>query len=388
MQHIFHISNTDIASDSRIRKEIVALGQVDGNIISVIGLADDSSSGTQMLDGANYFKSPLLSRMLRNFPRPLRYFFELIEFTIRTVRCAGCFQLKPTIVHCHDTFALPAGWLIKKIYKCSLVYDAHELESNKNGQNKILSKATLLIEKWCWSKIDLLVSVSDSIIQWYCDNLGQKPNVLVLNSPVYDSSNMVQNVSRCENYFVKKYQIPGNATIFIYLGILAPGRGIESCIEAFKGLNNDAHVIFIGYGKLDDFIINAAKKYENIHFHSPVQHHEVVPLASNGDYGLCFVEDASLSDYLCLPNKLFEYSFAGLKILASNFPEIEKTVNKFNLGMCCSPNAASIKNTILQILQCPSTGKVKDISELSWDSQAKKLQNAYASMLYAKHANH
>lgn len=388
MQHIFHISNTDIVSDSRIRKEIIALGQVDGNVISVMGLADDSSYGTQVLDDASYFKSPLLSRLLRHFPRPLRYFFELIEFTIRAVRHAGGLQPKPTIVHCHDTFALPAGWLIKKIHRCRLVYDAHELESNKNGQNIILSKATVAIESFCWNGIDLLVSVSDSIIQWYCHKFGTKPSVLVLNSPVYDPDSIERNLERGENYFVKKYQIPEESVIFIYLGILAPGRGIESCIEAFKELNCEAHVVFIGYGRLADLIKDASEKYGNIHYHPPVKHHEVVPLASNGDYGLCLIEDASLSDYLCLPNKLFEYSFAGLRILASNFPEIERTVVQYNLGVCCSPNSVSIKNAILQILQRPLTDAVADISELSWDSQAKKLQNAYASVLYPKHASH
>ena len=33
-------------------------------------------------------------------------------------------------------------------------------------------------------------------------------------------------------------------------------------------------------------------------------------LIKEADVGLCLVENVSLSDYYCLPNKLFEYAFA------------------------------------------------------------------------------
>lgn len=295
---------------------------------------------------------------------------------------------KPTAVHCHDTFALPAGWLIKKLHGSRLVYDAHELESNKNGQSKTLSRATLIIEKFCWRDIDLLVSVSDSIIRWYDENLGKKNSVLVLNSPVYDPSSIRNHGNRKENYFSKAYEIPPESTIFVYLGILAPGRGIESCLDAFSGLDGNAHVIFIGFGKLEGLIVEASKNNKNIHFHPPVKHHEVVPLVSHADYGLCLVEDVSLSDHLCLPNKLFEYSFAGLKILASKLPEIENAVAKFDLGVCCNPDTESIKSAISSILGSPRERSKKDISELSWDVQAKRLNDAYKAMLPTTQVSH
>ena len=78
---------------------------------------------------------------------------------------------------------LPIGYFIKRIKKCKLFYDAHELESNKNGQTKFMSWGTLFIEKKIWKSIDLLISVSDSIIKWYEKNLGTIENVLILNSP-------------------------------------------------------------------------------------------------------------------------------------------------------------------------------------------------------------
>ena len=44
--------------------------------------------------------------------------------------------IKFEVIHCHDTLVLPIGYLLKKIKKSKLIYDAHELESNKKGQSK------------------------------------------------------------------------------------------------------------------------------------------------------------------------------------------------------------------------------------------------------------
>ena len=41
------------------------------------------------------------------------------------------FKIKPKIVHCHDTLVLPIGLVVSLIFKSKLIYDAHELESNK-----------------------------------------------------------------------------------------------------------------------------------------------------------------------------------------------------------------------------------------------------------------
>ena len=47
---------------------------------------------------------------------------------------------------------------------------------------------------------------------------------------------------------------------------------------------------------------------------------------------MCLIQNVSLSDYYCLPNKLFEYCFAEIPVLASNFPDISQTVEKYDLS--------------------------------------------------------
>jgi glycosyltransferase involved in cell wall biosynthesis len=380
MTKILHISNTDIDLDSRIRKELKALAELPGSQVSVLGVPDANGVGPSEIDGALYHKLRISSRRLKVLPRAARYFFELIEFTIKASKAGR--QIRPDIVHCHDTFPLPAGWILKRLVGCQLVYDAHELESNKNAQNAILSKATLLIEKVCWKQVDLLVSVSDSITDWYVRNLGFKPSVLVLNSPAIVPDTDIQDTGpERGHYFHEKYGIPAGHLVFVYLGILVPGRGIEICLDAFAAGPQDAHVVFMGFGRLEQVITEYSESHSNIHVHQRVPHDQVVPLVRNADYGLCLVENVSMSDYYCLPNKLFEYCFAGLPVLASNFPEISKLVEQYSLGFCCAPDPDNVRVALGQLIGLRPPCLTSDITALSWETQATRLRSVYRTQL-------
>jgi glycosyltransferase involved in cell wall biosynthesis len=382
MLRILHISATDIEHDNRIRKELKALSQLPEVQVTVLGVPDIPEEGDTELDGARYRKMRMASRKLKSFPRAFHYFVELIEFTFKMVGQGRL--IKPDIVHCHDTFALPAGWILKRKFGCQLVYDAHELESDKNGQNKILSWATLLIEKACWKQVDLLISVSDSITDWYMRKFGPKPNVLVLNSPaIAEKPDPHFSAQVRGNYFQEKYNIPAGTRIFVYLGLFCVGRGIQIMLDAFAEGPKDAHVVFIGFGLLEKTIKEYAGRHANIHFHEAVPHDQVVSLVRNADYGLCLIEKISLSDYYCLPNKLFEYCFARVPVLASGFPEIRRMVEQYSLGVCCDPDPVSVRAALGQLAKHRVGRVTSDITALGWEAQASRLTDAYRNQLMA-----
>ena len=69
---------------------------------------------------------------------------------------------------------LPLGILLKFIFKSRLIYDAHELESNRNGIGRVEGAMVFYFEKMVWKSIDLFISVSPSIIDWYQSKFGTK----------------------------------------------------------------------------------------------------------------------------------------------------------------------------------------------------------------------
>ena len=377
--NVLHLTHTDIKSDSRILKEMQSISTYSSKYkVSGIGVTlDEEQHKTKKDNEIDIYSINLISRKWRFLPTILRHSCSLIELTSKMLFKA--IKLKPQIIHCNDTLVLPLGVILKIFTGAKLIYDAHELESNRNGLSKILGKMTLFVEKLLWRFVDKLIVVSPSIAIWYQENIGEKVTEIIMNSPVLKISN--DEVDKL--YFRKKFNISEGSKIFLYIGILGEGRGIDLIVEAFKNNELKSHLIFLGYGELKDKLINLSKKYENIHVHDAVPHNEVVSIAKSADVGLCFIQNVSLSDYYCLPNKLFEYAFAEIPVLASNFPDISMVVEKYNIGKCSDLNSESIYNAIKEFEQIEELPRINasDLYDLSWSAQEEKLVKMYKDLI-------
>jgi glycosyltransferase involved in cell wall biosynthesis len=378
---VLHISHTDVRSDSRILKELEAHRQGGNYEVHAIGVISSEGNPIGEIHPEISVESiNLVSNRSKWNPRFLRHALTLVELVFRATRKAV--RIRPDIVHCHDTLVLPIGLIVKLITGANLVYDAHELESDKNGQTKILSWATLMIEKASWRSVDLLVSVSPSILDWYDEKFGKKKNVLVLNSPLVIEAPFDSKVDeKRSRYFHDHYEIPYQSLVFLYIGNLSRGRGIEKILEAFLSVEIESHVVFMGYGDLSNVIGGQAAANDNVHLHLPVEHSKVVQLAKSADIGLCFVERVSLSDYYCLPNKLFEYAFSAIPVLASNFPDLKNYVERYGLGTCSDVNPASILESLKKIEENLPSMIEGDLTELTWEFQADRLVKAYDELM-------
>jgi len=386
LQHntILHLSHGSIRDDSRVCKVSVATSEGLASEVRVTGVGPPMRHTAQVCHVPSQIDEiELWARYLQRFSPRVAAYFGLVEMTL--VMALRGLLLRPSIVHCHDYVVLPTAWLVSMVVGSALVYDAHELESERNGMSTRASRLCLRIERWCWRRVSLLVSVSPSILRWYAEHLGPKRSVLVLNSPVLPAPALGE-VARerrsfgAQGYFHKRFGIPEGTPVFIYLGLLVRGRGIEPVLDVFRRPGLRSHVVFMGYGDTVG-VADHAQRFLNIHFHPAVPHDQVVPLVREADCGLCLIEDISLSDRLCLPNKLFEYAFAGVPVLASRLPEIARVVGEYGLGICCDNDADSIEAAVRKIEREGLEPPTGDLTELSWETQAKRLQEAYRTLL-------
>jgi glycosyltransferase involved in cell wall biosynthesis len=376
---ILHISHTDIRFDSRILKEMKSLSLVLNYEMFGFGIKDRQSLKYSSKFDSNIRTFILRTKSLVFLPKSIRYFLNYFEAMVRILFSA--IRLRPKVVHSHDTIFLPVAVLIKIFCKSRLIYDAHELESQKNGQSKLLSKGTLIIEKICWRFVDVLITVSPSITKWYNENLGVKNNVLVLNSPQFNSDTFEETSN---NYLREKFNIPDKEKIFLYLGIIGRGRGVDLYLDIFQSSEINSHIVFIGFGDYVPKVEQISRESEKIHYHPAVPHEDVVKISKSADVGLSMIEAVSLSDYYCLPNKLFEYAFSGLFVLATDFPDMKKVVEEYSLGLCCSLNKEDLKSTVKKIEDMELSKISADLYPLSWQYQGEKLIKAYNELLINK----
>jgi len=144
------------------------------------------------------------------------------------------------------------------------------------------------------------------------------------------------------------YDIPDDRTVFVYHGVISPGRGIERSMKVISALSakHKCTLVVIGYGagayidkinKYADNLTSINKKF-NFYYHEAINHNELFEFLMGADIGLVLIENTCLSYYLSAPSKLYEYMIIGLPVIASDFPEIRLINNQKPIGITVDPH--------------------------------------------------
>ena len=368
---IFKITKT--IADMRIFKEIILIGKNDYTM-NENEIIDDS----RKIWRVPLTKFPFLYWKISKTLRYIQWLLK-IYFSFR--------KKKIMMVNCHSIFDLPVGIMLKKATGCKLIYDAHELETERNGFKGKLQKIFKLIEKMSIKHIDHIFVVCDSIEEWYKNTYNFNNLTVVKNIPI--KKKLMKNSNTIKNMF----SIPEEHILFIHQGMFFNGRGIHILLSTFSKIYNTswdnvkAHIVFMGYGVLSDEIKSFESQYYNIHFLNAVLPEDVLLYTSSADVGISLIENISLSDYYCLPNKLFEYYMSGIPSIVSDFPEMRNFIDKYDLGWSTKVNEKNIFD-LIQNLSKKSVLKKKNkvINSLkrddyNWSYEKNKLVDVYNRIL-------
>ncbi|MBN1338010.1 MAG: glycosyltransferase family 4 protein [Bacteroidales bacterium] len=360
-------------NDSRVLKEAMSLINF-GFFVEVVALHEPGLSVSEINREVH------VKRMvLRTRPWPRKAFFQVfkyIEFLYKTVFLYKSFD----IIHCHDLGTLPVGVLIKLLFnrKVRLVYDAHEHETERSyNQNPWLKKIKRFTERRLIRYTDEVITVSESIATDYQRLYKISKPVLIYNCPRYAKP-------RKGNLFREMFAIPANTEIFLYQGAFGYGRGIEVIIDTFIELTDRA-VVFLGYGEMSDKIIKASELHSNIFYHKAVDYEILQSFTSSADWGLVYIENVSLSYNYCLPNKLFEYIFAGLPVIVTPLKELSDFVNTYSVGIISD---GFTPDDLMKAIQKTKWVNKNDytnhfeevLQKYNWEEQEKKLKQIYGGL--------
>ena len=202
--------------------------------------------------------------------------------------------------------------------------------------------------------------------------MGPKQSTVIYNIPKIVST----KIERKSDYLRNKFNIPDCYKIFIYVGLFSNGRGIDFLLRLFLESDYDACIVFLGFGQKQREIELASSVSDKVFFHPSVSHDRVVEICLSADIGTCLIENVSLSDHFCLPNKLFEYAFARKPILASDLPEISNIVKKYRLGKVCKLEPQSIERAIIKLIKTREKPNTKNLlKSIVWKTRIRDLLN-------------
>lgn len=370
-----HIALNSITGDSRILKETQSI--VETNLfdeVEIAGIINNEDLPNETLGECRISRFALMSRGL-----PKDLFNQGVKYLEWHWRVVQSYANKPlAVIHCHDSEPLAIGIHLKQLTGAKLVYDAHELETERTGLRGMRQTIVRLQEKLLWPYIDALITVSPSIKAWYQSHYTAVPTALLRNIP-----NRPRSIS--PKPLRQQFQVPDYALLFLYFGNLSEGRGIELSLKAFQSEKVPHHLLFMGEGYLKDQILSAQKSCPRIHWLSPVPHYEVLNYASGADVGMSLIEEVSLNKRYVLPNKLFESLLGGIPVLASALPDQSEIIKTYNAGWLMTPSVETLINWLTDITPIEVNklrhGLQERVNKLTWQQESEQLVNLYKQIL-------
>ena len=225
----------------------------------------------------------------------------------------------------NDFDTLPAGFLLAKIHRARLVYDAHELYSDiLESFPGSFRCAVRFLEGTIARRADSIVTVNDSIAGIMRDrySLRETP-VTILNCPCYQQ--------------IEEQLRPYHGPLrMIYHGYLLPGRNLDILLQSMPFIHN-ARLHIRGRGVLETELRLLADRLglqEKVRFLDLVPPGDLVASGSAFDIGIlpCQGTIKNLNSWYCAPNKVFEYMMSGLALAVGNTPEMSRIVGDWGNG--------------------------------------------------------
>ena len=369
-----HIVPNYFTHDSRVLKETESL--VDANLVKyahIVSLHAHDLAFNETIDSKrSVHRFPLFCRFL---PKVLFFqVFKYIEFSIKCYIFSK--KNKINIINIHHVVLLPIGVVLSKLCSAKLIYDTHELETEIHGLNGFRKYCAKFLEHSLIRFPELIIVVSDGIKSWYEDNYNRNNIVTVLNCPKY--FNPVR--SRVLHH---ELGLDHSKKILLYQGGLQTGRGIEGLLSIFSKWNDEQYVIvFMGTGPLLDLVRKYSANHASIFLQPAAPPDTVLKYTSSADVGISYIDNSSLNDYFCLPNKFFEYIMAGLPVIVNDVPEMRKIVEKFSIGHVASVLSTEEIKESLHVISKMDKSKfnvdiIKARNTLCWEKQEEVMLQAY-----------
>jgi glycosyltransferase involved in cell wall biosynthesis len=361
--------------DSRVRREAAALASA-GHDVWVVELAP-VPGGLARLDGFTRRSCLPPEWARRRLPTAGFRALGLLSFVRHVVR------LRPDIVHAHDAAMLLPGSAGALLTGAQLVYDSHELAASVPYRERGWAWFVEAIERLVVPRCAAVITVSDGI----AERLRHRYRLRALPTVVRNASALRAGGPRGLR---ARLGIEADIPLVLHQGAPAPDRGCEVLVDAVAKLDG-VWLAFLGdpepgySGKLSA-LIQARGIRHRVRMLPSVPLDQLLGWTAEADVGVTLLQDTCENHRLALPNKLFEYVAAGVPVLASALPDVERLVESYGIGWCVTPDdpaaiAEGIRNALANRHDQQLRARLdRARAELRWPVEQQRLIDLYARL--------
>lgn len=245
------------------------------------------------------------------------------------------------LYHFHDPELIPVAYALKKATGARVVYDMHE---DYRWHGAIEGRLLLALERWCFGWVDQVITV-----QPYLTGRAERHGA---------AATLIENYEWPATEAAPQPRVLGLPLRLLYTGVLSNQRGLQTLVtlaEKIAATGFNARLNVVGVCNLAADRREAEKRLtpateavlHRVGWDAYVPPVEIAPHRAEAHVGLALF-DPHPGYAATLPTKFYEYLFAGLPILCSDFPKWRSFVAKHGCGAVVPPGDADAALAVLR----------------------------------------
>ena len=291
-------------------------------------------------------------------------------------------ELRPDVVHSFDVSGLAVGRRAKERLGARFLYEAHEPKYHV-AETEREADAQRQAKRYA-AEADAIVAVTEPLAEVLAADLSlERP------PPVVHCAPSAERGTEPEIGLREAAGVGKDTPLLVFAGLLARKRRPEIVLEAMKTLPDVEFALAVRReDELTDELLRRAEELgvaDRVHIVPKVRPAEVVRYIAGADVGV-IPWDCTAGKQLVLPNKLFEYLQAGLRMVVSDCAAQAAFVRRHGLGEAAAMDdpkgwARAIERALAAPRYSDRTEEWERLRhEWSWERQAERLLDVYREL--------
>lgn len=365
----------DLHHEPRARRQVAALRE-EGHEVTVVG-ATGSSSAMPDVDVVDVRPQPLHD--------PGRWTIAVRQGVFGRLSPQGAYWADPAnhrflkavrehpadLVIAHDWSTLPIALRATEYNGAPVLYDTHEYALEQGvGRWRwrwVFPHIIKAVEGRAIHRVAEVMTVSEGIAdQLVADHGLVKRPLVVRNTPWWEAHPVRSTGERIE---------------VLYHGLLNASRGLEALVDSVAIWQHDRDLVLRGPGA-PRYVDGLRRRAEaaapgRVRIEPPVAPDDIISASLSSDVGIFVGDPAHGQLRFALPNKLFEYAMAGLAVVTTPLPEVERINATHDLavitrGVGPASIADAINGLSRSALDARKGASLAAARDLCWDREQQR----------------
>lgn len=365
--------------DPRVRQEALALIRMGCRVKLLAWDRDLKSPALECMEGVEVERIFLSSKHGRGNTQLFFYAWLYLKMFWKAWREAF------DAVHCHDLDTLPLGFVVGKLKRKPIVYDAHESfpDMLDGSVHPRVRGALIHLENFFIRRIDLLITVGEKLRQHFIRR-GARHSVVVGNWK------RLEEFARTEQQNLvlrRELGVPPDALVVVCITQLLKDRKIEELLQALDE-SRDIYLIIGGKGVLEELLTIWTARNPRIRYVGFVRGKDIAAYTCASDIVYYGFDPQNPNAQFSAPNKLFEALAAGRPLITGDFGEIADVVRQTFCGIVLPEYSVEAIRTALITLRdshvrnaMAQNAKRFGEAAMNWRNGEKILHREYSYLL-------